>query len=254
MSDWLAQALQADWPAPAGVRTLSTTRLGGSGRAPYDSFNLGTHVGDEAAMVSANRATLRLALPAEPVWLEQVHGTAVIDAGAAHAGAAHADLPRADASVSLRPGPVCVVMTADCLPVLFARADGQAVGAAHAGWRGLCDGVLETTLASLRGQDKRAEVLAWLGPAIGPGAFEVGDEVKAAFVARDAAAASAFKPGAAPGKWWADIYQLARQRLTAAGVTRIYGGGLCTVSDPRRFFSYRRDGRCGRMASLIWLE
>lgn len=247
MNDWMAAALRPDWPAPPGVRAVMTTRAGGISLPPYASLNLGQHVGDVPATVAANRARLRHDLPAEPAWLEQVHGVTVVDAGALAAGA----VPVADASVAFVPGVVCAVMTADCLPVLLARRDGQAVGAAHAGWRGLQAGVLEATVAQLGGG---RDLLAWLGPAIGPTAFEVGDEVRAAFVADAAEASAAFRPGAAPGKWWADIYLLARQRLQAVGVTAIHGGEHCTVSDPARFFSYRRDGRTGRMVALIWRE
>lgn len=234
-----------DWPAPAGVRVLSTTRAGGVSVAPYDSLNLGIHVGDDPANVAANRAQVRRIVPSEPAWLNQVHGTAVVDA------ASVAGVPDADASVSRTPGAVCVVMTADCLPVLLCDRAGSVVGAAHAGWRGLHGGVIEATVAAM--QVAPADVIAWLGPAIGPTAFEVGDEVRAAFVATDAIADAAFKPAGQPGKWLADIYLLARQRLAALGVTAVYGGDCCTVSESRRFFSYRRDGVTGRMASLVWL-
>lgn len=246
MTDWQTHALLPDWPAPAGVQALVTTRLGGCSTAPFDTFNTATHVGDDAPSVAANRRLLRSSLPAEPAWLNQVHGIAVADAASVGN-----DAPTADASVAFTPGVVCVIQTADCLPVLFARDDGSAVGAAHAGWRGLCDGVLEATVARL---GEPARLLAWLGPAIGPSAFEVGDEVRAAFMAHDAVASHAFLPGQREGKWLADIYLLAQQRLQAAGVTRIYGGGLCTVSDAARFYSYRRERVCGRMASLIWIE
>ena len=234
-----------DWPAPARVRALSTTRAGGVSVAPYDSLNLGTHVGDDPANVAANRAQVRRIVPSEPAWLNQVHGTAVVDA------ASVAGVPDADASVSRTPGAVCVVMTADCLPVLLCDRAGTVVGAAHAGWRGLHGGVIEATVTAM--QVAPADVIAWLGPAIGPTAFEVGDEVRAAFVATDAIADAAFKPAGQPGKWLADIYLLARQRLAALGVTAVYGGDCCTVSESRRFFSYRRDGVTGRMASLVWL-
>jgi len=245
-TEWQRQALIPDWPAPARVRALVSTRQGGCSVAPYASFNTATHVGDEPQAVAANRRLLRASLPAEPAWLDQVHGIAVVDAATVASVA-----PTADASVAFAPDTVCVIQTADCLPVLLARDDGSAVGAAHAGWRGLCDGVLEATIARL---GEPAHLLAWLGPAIGPSAFEVGDEVRAAFMAHDGNAAKAFTAGERPGKWLADIYLLARQRLGAAGVTRIYGGGLCTVSDAERFYSYRRDRVCGRMASLIWME
>ncbi len=234
-----------DWPAPARVRALSTTRAGGVSVAPYDSLNLGTHVGDDPANVAANRAQVRRIVRSEPAWLNQVHGTVVVDA------ASVAGVPDADASVSRTPGAVCVVMTADCLPVLLCDRAGSVVGAAHAGWRGLHGGVIEATVAAM--QVAPADVIAWLGPAIGPTAFEVGDEVRAAFVAVDAIADAAFKPAGQPGKWLADIYLLARQRLAALGVTAVYGGDCCTVSESRRFFSYRRDGVTGRMASLVWL-
>ncbi|SFN65609.1 conserved hypothetical protein [Formivibrio citricus] len=235
-----------DWPAPPNVKALATTRRSGFSGAPFDSLNLGTHVGDDAQTVARNRASLRRHLPTEPLWLNQVHGTVVADASQTPAGS------DADAAVAHAPGAVCAVMTADCLPVLFCDETGTVAGAAHAGWRGLCNGVLEATVAAMTVAPER--ILAWLGPAIGPQAFEVGNEVRAAFVARDAHAADAFRPGAAEGKWLADLYQLARQRLEACGVTRIYGGEYCTFSEPARFFSYRRDGQTGRMASLIWLE
>ncbi|PHV11084.1 peptidoglycan editing factor PgeF [Chitinimonas sp. BJB300] len=246
MSEWLAHALTPDWPAPARVRALMTTRQGGVSSAPYNSLNLGRHVGDAPAHVAANRALLRAELPAEPVWLEQVHGTAVVNA-AEVAGT----VCQADAAVAFQPHTVCAVMTADCLPVLFARTDASAVGAAHAGWRGLHGGVLEATVSCLGAAD---QLIAWLGPAIGPTAFEVGDEVRAAFITNDKAAAAAFLPGLVEGKWWADIYLLARQRLADIGITQIYGGDLCTVGDVARFFSYRRDKATGRMAALIWLD
>ena len=238
---WIVPA----WPAPANVRALSTTRAGGVGAAPFDSFNLGTHVGDDPAVVAANRARLRAALPAEPRWLNQVHGTAVVDL------ASYAGVPDADASVSRRPGAVCVVMTADCLPVLLCDRAGTVVGAAHAGWRGLQGGVVEAAVRAMG--VPAADVIAWLGPAIGPDAFEVGDEVRAAFVADDPAAAAAFRPAGPAGKWLANLYLLARLRLAALGVASVHGGDACTVTDAARFFSYRRDGRTGRMASLVWL-
>ncbi|GGP23212.1 peptidoglycan editing factor PgeF [Silvimonas iriomotensis] len=233
--------LMPDWPAPANVMALMTTRHGGVSSAPWDGFNLGTHVGDHPEAVAANRALLRQHLPAEPKWLNQVHGTAVSLTG-------HCD---ADASVARAADDVCVIMTADCLPVLFCDRAGTVVAAAHAGWRGLCNGVLEATLESM--QCPAEEIMAWLGPAIGPDQFEVGAEVREAFMAHDPQAASAFKPGATDGKWLADIYALAGQRLAAAGIGSIHGGGLCTVSDSRNFFSYRRDKQTGRMAALIWL-
>jgi YfiH family protein len=238
-----------DWPAPSRVRAAQSTRRGGVSAGVHAAFNLGTRCGDAPAAVAENRRRLRAALrlPAEPAWLHQVHGTTVVQLPAA-AGAAE---PQADASVAVAPGAVCAVMTADCLPVLFCDEAGTAVAAAHAGWRGLAAGVLEATVAAM---PVRAQtLLAWLGPAIGPQAFEVGAEVRAAFVGADAAAAAAFVAGR-PAKYYADLYALARQRLQACGVTRIYGGGLCTHSDSARFYSFRRDPRCGRLASLVWLE
>lgn len=234
-----------DWPAPENVRGLQTSRNGGSSATPYASFNLGSHVGDNPLAVSRNRMLLAPLLPSEPVWLNQVHGVAVADAG--HAGC----LPEADASVTTHPGAVCVVMTADCLPILLCDESGSVVGAAHAGWRGLCDGVIESTVNAMK--VPAPTLMAWLGPAIGPEKFEVGDEVRTAFVAKQPQASAAFAPGA-HGKWLADLYLLARMRLHALGVTRIYGGGLCTYSDPDRFYSYRRDGVTGRMGTFIWLQ
>ncbi|MBS1227321.1 MAG: pgeF [Proteobacteria bacterium] len=236
-----------DWPAPPNVRALQTTRQGGVSLPPYASFNLGNHVGDDRLAVAANRARLSEYLAGDPVWLEQVHGTRVVDAASCSPG----DPPaQADASFSRAPGAICAVMTADCLPVLFCADDGSVVAAAHAGWRGLLAGVLEETIAAMAVSPGR--LLAYLGPAIGPRAFEVGDEVRSAFVAADGATAAAFKP-ALPGKWLADLYLLARLRLAMQGVARVYGGAFCTASDADRFFSYRRDGQTGRMASLIWL-
>ncbi|NHI00982.1 purine nucleoside phosphorylase YfiH [Oceanimonas sp. MB9] len=235
-----------DWPAPANVCAAQSTRTGGVSQAPWHSLNLGSHVGDHIASVRANRERLAacLNLPSEPVWLEQVHGVRVLSLPADNGNLT------ADAAVSRVPGQVCTVMTADCLPVLFCDQQGTVVGAAHAGWRGLAAGVLEATLQEM-GVDSES-VLAWLGPAIGPTAFEVGEEVREAFVTHSELAADAFVPQG--DKWLADIYHLARLRLAAAGVHHIYGGELCTVSDTQRFFSYRRDGQTGRMASLIWLD
>lgn len=252
MPDWLVP----DWPAPANVRACMTTRTGGVSRPPWDSLNPAGHVGDDPAAVAANRAILRRHLPAEPLWLEQVHGCDVV----ARSEETTVDLPPpcADASLARRPGQVCAVLTADCLPVLLCDRAGTVVAAAHAGWRGLAAGVLEATVARMAVPP--CEVLAWLGAAIGPDAFEVGDEVREAFVARHPLAAVAFRPAlpgtldGAPRKWLADLYALARLRLAAAGVGEVYGGGLCTHADAARFYSYRRDGVTGRMASLIWLD
>ena len=235
-----------DWPAPPNVRAASTTRIGGVSEKPWNGLNLATHVGDEPAHVQRNRELLAqaLALPAEPAWLTQVHGTNSCDAAGAQPAC------EADASFATAAGQVCVVMTADCLPVLFCNRQGTRVAAAHAGWRGLAGGVLE---ASVAGFDDPADVLAWLGPAIGPQAFEVGEEVLAAFTGHEPQAAQAFVANR-PGHWLADIYQLARLRLKAAGVSHIYGGGLCTFADAERFYSFRREPVTGRMASLIWLD
>jgi hypothetical protein len=241
----LQHCLQPDWPAPANVKSLQTTRQGGISAAPYASLNLGSHVGDNPLLVDRNRMLLAPLLPSEPLWLNQVHGITVIDAAVAGC------LPEADASFTTHRAAVCAVMTADCLPLLLCDDQGSVVAAAHAGWRGLCDGVIEATAGAL--PVPVSSLMAWLGPAIGPAAFEVGEEVRAAFVAHDAQAALAFIPGTG-GKWMADIFLLARQRLRALGITRIYGGGMCTYSDAARFYSYRRDGVCGRMATLIWLE
>lgn len=243
----MADAFMPDWPAPPQVKALATLRTGGVSQGPYASFNLGDHVGDDPVAVAENRRRLAEGMPAMPHWLQQVHGVQVARAGEEAPG------QPADASFARRAGVVCGVMTADCLPVLLCDRAGTVVAAAHAGWRGLCDGVLEATVASMAVAP--GEVLAWLGPAIGPDAFEVGDEVRAAFCARDALAAQAFKPRAGvAGKWLADIYLLARQRLGTLGVTRVYGGDQCTVTDHQRFFSYRRDGVTGRMGSFIWLD
>ncbi|MHB9118192.1 MAG: peptidoglycan editing factor PgeF [Burkholderiales bacterium] len=239
--DWIVPG----WPAPARVRALVTTRRGGVSTGPYASLNLGDHVGDEAASVARNRAILRAALPAEPVWLKQVHSVAVAEADGAEG------IPEADASVARRAGTVCAVLTADCLPLLLCDRQGTVVGAAHAGWRGLADGVIEAAVAAMA--VPAADLLAWLGPAIGPQSFEVGDEVREVFTAHHAAAAAAFIPHGT-GKWLADLYALARLRLAALGVEQVYGGGLCTYRDSERFYSYRRDGSTGRMASLVWLE
>lgn len=242
----LEHCLIPDWPAPKNVRALQTTRQGGVSAAPYASLNLGDHVGDAPLMVAKNRMLLEPLLPSEPVWLKQVHGTTVVDA--AHTSC----LPVGDASVSAHAGAVCVVMTADCLPVLLCDEAGSVVGAAHAGWRGLCDGVIEATVRAMNQPPQ--SLMAWLGPAIGPQAFEVGAEVRAAFVTHQPEAASAFVATGAEEKYLADICQLARLRLAALGVTSIYGGGLCTYTDSERFFSYRRDGVTGRMGTFIWME
>lgn len=239
-----------DWPAPACVRAYGSTRAGGVSPAPYAGLNLAAHVGDAEHAVRHNRARFAaaLALPAAPVWLDQVHGARVVDAAAHTALSA---VPQADAAYAECPDAVCAVLTADCLPLLLCNAAGTCVAAVHAGWRGLAAGVIEATVHAL-GQDP-ATLLVWLGPAIGLRAFEVGPEVRAAFIDHGAQAASAFAP-ARPGKWLADIYQLARLRLAACGVTRVYGGQWCTYSEPARFYSYRRDGVTGRMATVVWIK
>ncbi len=246
------------WPQlPDSVAALSTTRRGGVSAAPYDDagggggLNLGTHVGDAPPSVAANRQRLRALLPAEPAWLRQVHGVRVIDA--AGAGAA-AEPPEADASISTAPGVVCAIMTADCLPVLLADEQGRVVGAAHAGWRGLAGGVLQATVEAMRDAGA-GRVLAWLGPAIGPGEFEVGEDVVRAFAGFGDEAARAFRPrpGSA-GKHLADLPALARLALAEAGVTDVAGGTHCTVGEPGEFYSFRRDRVTGRMASLIWIK
>ncbi len=238
------ELIRPDWPAPPQVQAVSTTRLGGVSQAPYDGLNLGEHVGDDPDAVVMNRKWLRSALPAEPLWLKQVHGTDVVRAEAVSPGA------EADAAWTTQAQCPCVVMTADCLPVLFCDREGSRVAAAHAGWRGLRAGILEATLFDLGVAP--ADLLVWLGPAIGPEAYEVGPEVREAFLSESPLAEAAFRPGA-NDRWLMDIYALARQRLNAFGVTEIYGGDLCTYSDSERFFSYRRDGVTGRMASVIWL-
>jgi YfiH family protein len=240
--------LEFEWRLPPGVRAAFTTRQGGVSGAPWDSFNLGVHVGDAPEAVAANRGRLKamLSLPSEPAWLSQVHGVDVVDLDKA------GDLlasPTADAVIAHERGRVCAIMVADCLPVLFASRDGSRIGAAHAGWRGLAAGVLEKTVAALGVPG--SQLSAWLGPAISREHFEVGDEVRAAFVAKDAGAASAFVKNAR-GKWQADLVALARRRLEAVGVTDVSGGEWCTFADRERFFSHRRDGKGGRMAALIW--
>ncbi len=241
-----------EWPAPENVRAATTTCLGGVSKPPFDSLNMGGHVGDEPVSVAANRQRLAetLKLPENPHWLSQVHGTGVIELDDGSIG-----LPEGDASMTQEPGCVCAVLTADCLPVLFCDRAGTRVAAAHAGWRGLVAGVLESTVEALNVPGD--EILAWLGPAIGPKFFEVGEEVYQAFVEQNPEAADAFAPSTDADKksrWLADLYQLARIRLNNAEVTSISGGGFCTFEDQERFFSFRRDGETGRMASLIWLE
>jgi YfiH family protein len=244
MSDFVTDWLIPDWPAPAGIKSCVTTRAGGVSLAPFDSFNLGDHVDDDIQTVARNRQTLTSRLDAQPAWLRQVHGITAVEA-------TPAQVLEADASWTSTPGIACTIMTADCLPALFCNRAGTRVAAAHAGWRGLAAGVLEAAVDSFA--DDPSDILVWLGPAIGPDAFEVGPEVREAFIATHPETDEAFVPGVNHGKLMADIYQLASLRLAAHGVTAVYGGGLSTYNDPR-FYSYRRSARTGRFASLIWIE
>ncbi len=252
------EIITPEWPAPPGVRAAFTLRAGGVSEPPFDTLNLGLHTGDAPEAVMENRRRVRqaLQLPAEPRWLDQVHGAQVVRLGAREE---EAQPPCADASITLEPGRLCAIQVADCIPVLLAARDGSAVGAAHAGWRGLAAGVLEATVRALRAlRVEPSEMIAWLGPGIGRSHFEVGDEVRAAFVG--AAAPALADPGAssaftrnARGRWQCDLAALARRRLEALKIREIHGGNRCTYADATRFFSYRRDGRCGRMAALIWI-
>jgi YfiH family protein len=239
-----ANLLRPDWPLPPGVHAASTTRVGGVSAGAFQGFNLGDHVGDDAAAVAANRAALTkaLVLPAPPAWLSQVHGVVV-------AGPDDPPGIAADARYADRPGVVCAVLSADCLPVLLCSDDGREIAAVHCGWRGLAAGIVGHAVARFVAAPGRLS--AWLGPAIGPAAFEVGAPVREAFMKGDSGAVACFAAGDS-GRWQADLFGLARRALAAAGVQRVYGGGVCTVADPQRFYSYRRDGRTGRMASLIW--
>ena len=240
--------IHPNWPAPPNVKALQTTRVGGVSKGAYASLNLGAHVNDDPIAVAANRQLLSAFLPSEPVWVNQVHGVEVIDA------AVSSCLQNADASFTIKPNVVCVTMTADCLPLLLCDKKGSVVAAVHAGWRGLSDGVIEEALAKM--QVPGSEILAWLGPAIGPDAFEVCDDVREQFLAKDSQAERAFKRHG--DKWLCNMYLIARQRLNAKGVTDIYGASVnedfCTYSDEARFFSFRRNNVTGRMASMIWLE
>jgi YfiH family protein len=241
--------IRPDWPVPASVRAFATTRSGGCSRGVYASLNLGDHVADGRTPVLSNRARLRaeLGLPGEPLWLQQVHGIEVVNAATAGMR------PVADAAYAMAPGLVCAVLTADCLPVLLCDRAGTRVAAIHAGWRGLAAGVIEAGVAALLGSGVAGgDLLAWLGPAIGPQAYEVGAEVRSAVLAADPQAEAVFRAGR-PGHWWLDLYAAARIRLARVGVTAVWGGTCCTYSDPQHFFSYRRESRTGRQASLIWL-
>lgn len=249
MKTKVLEFIHPDWPAPSNVKALQTTRAGGGSQAPYASLNLGAHVNDDPITVAKNRQLLSSYLPSEPVWVNQVHGVDVIDAATSNC------LQNADAALTTKPNVVCVTMTADCLPVLLCDKSGTVVAAVHAGWRGLCDGVIEAAVGKM--QVPPTEILVWLGPAIGPNAFEVGADVRAQFMEKDSQATLAFKPLA--DKWLCNMYLIARQRLNKLGVTQIYGASehnedFCTYTDEARFFSFRRDNVTGRMASLIWLE
>jgi polyphenol oxidase len=237
--------LQPDWPVPPNVRAATTLRTGGVSRGGYASLNLAGHVGDNPDLVSQNRQIIKtmLNLPSEPVWLNQTHSNRAVKATVTSTPL------QADASYTDRPGVVCAVMTADCLPLLACSVDGVEIAAIHAGWRGLLDGVIDNTIAALKNKD----LLVWLGPAIGPERFEVGAEVRTAFLAKSAEYAPAFNQQS-HDKYLADIYQLARINLAALGVDKVYGGNFCTVTDHERFYSYRRDKGTGRMATLIWRD
>lgn len=246
-----ASVLRADWPVPPQVRALTTLRgPAGASIAPFDRFNQGLRCGDDPVAVADNRALLERALdlPSPPRWLRQLHGIGVVRFDTLLQGKE----PEADAAVTSEPGVVLAILTADCLPVVFAAADGGEMAAAHAGWRGLSAGVLEATVAAMRTPPEC--LLAWLGPAAGPQAYEIGEEVRTAFVDRDPRAAAAFVPTRA-GHWRADLYALARQRLAGAGLLAdaVHGGGLCTIGDAARFYSHRRDAHTGRMATLAWI-
>ena len=236
-----------DWPAPKNIKAITTTRIGGISRAPFDSFNLGDRVGDSPDNVRRNRVFLRetLNLPSDPVWLKQAHGVNVVDASKVETGI------EADGGYTDQPGVVCAVLTADCLPVFLCGRDGTKVGLLHAGWRGLAAGIIAAGIRRM--QTPAAEILAWLGPAIGPASYEIGDEVRQGFIKKDPDLAGIFAPSQS-GRWLADLYALARRELHAQGVRMIFGGDRCTFRESELFFSYRRDGTCGRMASLIWLD
>ena len=249
--------LTPQWPAPQSVHSLVSTRSGGVSTAPFDSLNLGNHVGDNEEDVLTNRMIFTKALPANPIWLKQTHSTVVSTPNSRDLMGVNEIY--ADASVTCNPNEVLIIMTADCLPILFTNIHGTVIGAAHAGWRGLCSGILENTvfeMLKLEASIKPADLLVWLGPAIGPDAFEVGEDVKTCFQDSGlAVAANAFRPiPNKAGKFLANIYQLARGRLQALGIDRIFGGEYCTVKDREHFFSYRRDGQTGRFASAIWIS
>lgn len=251
--------LMPAWPVANQIKAFCSTRSGGVSKAPFDSLNLGRYVNDDPLAVSENRARVKALMPAEPVWLKQVHGTRVWDADQVLPEA----VIEADAAVATKSNTILTVMAADCLPVLITSSDGGVIGAAHAGWRGLLGGVLENTVDAMQAKAKESDVsqyFAWLGPAIGPKAFEVGEEVRSAFMDYEqtrslpSSAAAFVAVDDRPGKYWANLYQLAQQRLTSKGLSRIYGGEWCTVRDQTHFFSHRRDGHSGRFAAFIWRQ
>jgi YfiH family protein len=239
--------IQANWPAATHVHAVSTTRVGGFSFAPYDSLNLAMHVGDQPELVEKNRRELTkaLSIPSAPIWLRQVHGAAVVEANDGNLG------KDADGSYTHCSDIVCAVLTADCLPVFLCDNAGQQIAVLHAGWKGLHAGVIASCIKEFASPHE--SIMAWLGPAIGPEAFEVGNDVYTAFTLIDDSFAECFVP-CAENKWLADIYALATRLLNRSGVTSIYGGGYCTYTESDKYFSYRRDGQCGRMASLIWMD
>lgn len=246
MIDWITP----DWPAPANINAMFTTRTIGmeaGEKGAYAGLNLAAHVGDDPHIVQANRDCLNQHLPASPLWLTQIHGSRPIWIDS------DSETLEGDAAMSRHPEAVCAVLVADCLPVLLCDMAGSVVGAVHAGWRGLAEGIIENTVQALRECSYSDQIIAWLGPAISSRHFEVGEEVRTIFIEYDRQAARAFLPGKEEGKWYADLFSLARQRLSHVGVSRIGGGDLCTYSDPEKFYSYRRDGKTGRMAGLVWM-
>ncbi len=248
MMEWIIP----QWPAPANIHALFTTRKGvidQNPRGAYSGFNLGDYVGDDSEIVKKNRVYLRQHLPKAPRWLTQVHGNRSVWVDAAK----NDDKPEGDAAISKSSGGVCAILVADCLPVFLCDEAGSVVAIAHAGWRGLASGIIENTVLEMRRYSRSKQIIAWLGPAIGPQYFEVGEEVRSAFVLIDNRAEHAFTETGKQGKYYADIFQLARQRLFQIGVDQVSGGELCTYSDADRFYSYRRDGKTGRMAALLWM-
>ncbi|SDH60671.1 conserved hypothetical protein [Nitrosomonas sp. Nm132] len=244
MHHWITPS----WPSPPNVKAIFTTRKGGVSKnrgGAYAELNLGDHVHDDSLLVQQNRALLRTYLPSNPYWLKQVHGARPVWVEENEVK------PEGDAALSRCGGRVCAILVADCLPIFLCDTAGSVVGVVHAGWRGLARGVIENSITEMA--CKSSEIIAWLGPAIGPKHFEIGEEVREVFLEQDSKSGAAFTPGHSDKKWFADLFILARQRLTDVGVTKVYGGYECTFSDPSRFYSYRRDGKTGRMAALIWL-